>query len=148
MDDWVAHYRFDRHIRKEYAISFNTYDEGLQKLSDEMNRLKVKFAFTGWSGAFLKAPYGIPPLIMAYVESIPEIDNSTALFPVQPGQGGNVVLYKPQDEGVFQFSDENSSFPVVSIPQLYLDISRMPGRAKEQGEVLREKLLNYEDILK
>ena len=148
LDDWVAHYRFDRHVRKEYAISFNTYEEGLQKLSDELNRLKVKFAFTGWSGAFLKAPYGIPPLIMAYVGNIPDLHDSTVLFPVQPRQNGNVILYQPQDEGVFKFSEEANAFPVISAPQLYLDMSRMPGRAKEQAEALREKLLNYRDILK
>lgn len=147
LDDWLAHYRFDRHVRREFAISFNTYEEGLQKVSAELARLKVNFAFTGWSGSFLKAPYGIPPVIMAYVEEFPDLHGSSVLFPLAKGQDGNVVLYQPNDRGVLQFSDKNDAFPVVSAPQLYLDISRMPGRAKEQAEVIRERLLDFGDIL-
>ncbi len=146
LDDWLSHYRFDRHLRKEYAISFSTYEDGLRKLSGEMKRLKVKFVFTGWSGAFLKAPYGIPVLIMAYVEKFPDLRDSSVLFPLQKGQNGNVLLLEPHDEGVFQFIEKQNDNPVVSAPQLYLDMSRMPGREKEQAEAIREKLLNYGDM--
>ena len=83
---------------------------------------------------------------MAYVEKFPDLRDSSVLFPLQKGQNGNVLLLEPHDEGVFQFIEKQNDNPVVSAPQLYLDMSRMPGRAKEQAEAIREKLLNYGDM--
>ena len=152
LDDWLAHYRFDRHEKFEFAISFNSYQQGLEKLADELKKFAVEFSFTGWSAAYLKAPYGIPPKIMAYVKDFPEINNSSAFAPsllldLPKGQEGNVVLYRPQDNGVFHFSEKKNDLPLVSAPQLYLDLSRMPRRAKDQAEVIREKFLDFEDII-
>ncbi|MFZ2655972.1 MAG: type IV toxin-antitoxin system AbiEi family antitoxin [Victivallales bacterium] len=144
LNDWVAHYRFDRHKKNEFALNFNSYDEGLRKLSDELKRIGIKSALTGWSGAFILAPYGVPPKIMAYVQKVPATKDSPVLFPVE--RDGNVVLYLPHDEGVFQFNSNttgNEYCPVVSEAQLYLDLSKMPGRAKEQAEHFKEECLKW-----
>jgi hypothetical protein len=78
---------------------------------------------------------------MAYVNKIP--DELNAMFPVN--DGGNVILYLPQDEGVFQFTTDSEYGPVVSDAQLYVDLSKMPGRAEEQAVFLKEHNLNWEE---
>ena len=144
LTDWSRHYRFDRHLRNRYAISLVSYEQGLDKVHKELTRLGVKHAFTGWSGAFLVAPYGEAENIMAYVDEIPDNTDLQYLSPVD--RGGDVILLEPHDAGVFDFCDTvgTSGLPVVSSAQLYIDLAGMAGRAPEQAEELRRKLLQYE----
>lgn len=140
LDDWVAHYRFDRHRQRHYALSANTYDQGLEKLSTQLRAAAVRYAFTGWSAAHLLAPHAEPRVIMAYVEKLPEVVDS--LFPVE--KQGNVMLLLPQDAGVFQFlNEEADARPVVSDAQAYVDLCRMPGRAQEQADAFRHDRLDF-----
>ena len=139
LNDWAAHYRFDRHQRFTYAISANKYEEGLKKLGDELMTSVSRFAWTGWSGAYLRAPYTIPTHYMAYVTERPK--PMAGVFPVE--KQGNVTVYVPNDEGVFQFTSPSISGEIVSDAQLYIDLYRMPGRAKEQADALRHHCLDF-----
>jgi len=139
LDDWLAHYRFDRHRKYAYALTATTYEEGLSKLARQFESSGGPFAFTGWSGAQIRAPYATPSQYMAYVARPPE--NMTGIFPVE-GQG-NVSLLVPHEEGVFQYTTSTDQGPVVSDAQLYLDLCRMPGRAQEQADVLRHLKLDF-----
>lgn len=142
LDDWLAHYRFDRHHKRQFALAVNGYEQGLRKVAAALGVAGTIFAWTGWSGAFLRAPYGTTPTYMAYVKTMPDVGALKVIFPVE--QDGNVILCVPHDAGVFQFtSDAGRHGPVVSDAQLYLDLVKMPGRAKEQAEHLREKCLRY-----
>jgi transcriptional regulator with AbiEi antitoxin domain of type IV toxin-antitoxin system len=143
LEEWQTHYRFDRHQKRQYALSFNTYENGIERLDKELHELGITFAFTGWSGSHLRAPYGTSNQLMAYVNAFPEEHQQSGLFPVK--DIGNVILYLPQDEGVFQFKQELKGLPVVSDSQLYLDLKQMPGRASEQAEVLKDKYLKFEE---
>jgi len=140
LSDWAEHYRFDRHQQSRYAFNATTYEEGLDHLGKIFRALKLSYAFTGWSGALLRAPYGIPDKWMAFIERIPDAPEQHGLYPVD--QNENALLIVPQDIGVFQFSQEIKGLRVVSDPQLYIDLRKMPGRATEQAEVLRNKYLN------
>lgn len=140
LDDWLAHYRIDRHHRMRYAISARTYEEGLQKLHDVLQGAQIQFAWTGWSGGQIRAPFSIPSVYNAYVSAPP--GDRPGLFPAGQGEG-NVSLYIPQDEGVFQCTTDTAYGPVVSDEQLYLDLRRIPGRGKEQADAVRHRRLNY-----
>lgn len=139
LDDWAMHYRFDRHQQKKYAFNASNYDEGLRKLGNVFNDAKMKYAFTGWSAAHLRAPYGIAALWMAYIESDIPNPEEKSLYPVP--EGGNLILLQPQDDGVFQFGIQVSGLNIVSDAQLFVDLKKMPGRAAEQAEVVRQKYL-------
>jgi len=139
LDDWLAHYRFDRHRKLSYAMSSATYEEGMKKLQAQLASTTTKFAWTGWTGAFLRAPYTTATTFMAYVSEPPT--KMSGVFPVE--KQGNVVLYVPHDEGVFQFTTDTQHGQVVSDAQLYLDLARMPGRANEQAEALRHQRLDF-----
>lgn len=140
LDDWAEHYRWDRHQQLRYAFSAATYEEGLERLGAAFRGRGAAYAFTGWSGAFLRTPYGVPDKWMAFVERIPDMPADMGLFPVE--QGENVLLIVPQDIGVFHFAQEIKGLSVVSDPQLYVDLRKMPGRAAEQAAVLRNKYLD------
>ena len=143
LDDWRAAYRFDRHRAHAFAMSMASYEQGLGRLSDELLRCGVRFAFTGWSGAFLRAPYGTSDALMAYVDRVPAEQERRVLHPVQ--RQGNVTLLVPQDDGVFQFTEQSVHGEVVSDAQLFLDLSNMPGRAVEQADVVREQFLHFSE---
>lgn len=138
LDAWVRAYRFHAfQARQQYAVAMQDYHDGLKKLSAGLRELKIPFAFTGWSAAALRAPFTEPQSLMAYVVSLPE--KLAGFFPVD--QGGNVMLYVPNDTGRFQEGLESDGYPLVSDVQTYLDLKKMPGRADEQAEYLRDRLL-------
>ena len=139
LDDWAAHYRFDRHARSYWALAMNTYDQGLEKLGAALQAQGITYAHTGWSGAHLRSPHATPDTLMAYVDRMPE--TLAGVYPTE--KQGNVVLIVPQDEGVFQFTNPSDYGPVVSDAQLYIDLCRMPGRAREQADALRHERLNF-----
>jgi len=142
LTDWARSYRFDRHLRLRYAISMASYEQGLDKVKAEMDRLGLRCAFTGWSAAYLAAPFGEPENIMAYVSGRPDPRQLRFLHPVD--DGGDVVLLIPHDEGVFQFAVDLPGKPLlVSYAQLYVDLTRMSGRAPEQADVVRKKCLTF-----
>lgn len=137
--EWAAHYRFDRHKKREFSFSSAEYKQGLQALNSRFAESTVTYCFTGWSGAYLRAPYGINNVYMAYISGgIPE-----KIEGLYPSRNGNVNLYEPQDEGVFQFVRVVEGINIVSDVQLYLDLYRMPGRAEEQAQHLKDKLLAF-----
>ncbi|MFO7870121.1 MAG: type IV toxin-antitoxin system AbiEi family antitoxin [Kiritimatiellia bacterium] len=144
LDDWASRYRFDRHKRSRFAMSMGEYLQGLRKFQQEMRRQDIRFAFTGWSAAYLRSPYGVPDAIVAYVERLAAGMPFRALQPVE--SQGNVLLLLPQDEGVFQFVQEGEFGSMVADVQCYLDLLNLPGRAGEQAEVLREKRLGFSEV--
>lgn len=143
LDDWAARYRFDRHRRHRYAVSIASYEQGMRKIQNELKRNHVRFAWTGWSAAQLVAPYVRTEMFMAYVDLAHQDPVFRAMQPVE--DGGNVLLLEPHDEGVFQFDDSSSIFgSLVCLPQLYIDLRNMSGRAAEQADAVREKKLRFE----
>lgn len=139
LDDWQAHYRMDRHKKLQYAISAKNYEDGLNKLSQSFNDAAITFAFTGWSGAYIRAPYGSSNTYMAYIENEDALKRIKGIYPVE--SNGNVQILIPQDSGTLQYSTHNNGLTVVSDVQLYLDLSRMPGRANDQADHLRNELI-------
>jgi len=143
LDDWAAAYRFDRHRRSRFGLAMGEYLQGLRKFRQEMQRQSIRFALTGWSAAYLNAPYGIPDSIVAYVDRLTGDIPFRALHPVE--SKGNVLLLLPNDEGVFQFTQPGEFGESVADVQAYLDLRSLPGRAAEQADVLREKRLAFEE---
>jgi hypothetical protein len=139
LNDWVAHYRFDRHRKMSFAMSAGNYEAGVDKLGKALTASVTRFVWTGWTGAHLRAPYSTPTTYMAYVSETPKVMDG--VFPVE--NGGNVVLCMPHDAGVFQFATHSRAGEIASDAQLYLDLIRMPGRAKEMAEALRYQCLDF-----
>ncbi len=138
LDAWAKVYRFHAfQVRQQYAVAMKDYHDGLKKLAAGLKELKIPFAFTGWSAAALRAPFTEPQSLMAYVGNLPE--KLAGFFPVD--QGGNVMLYVPNDTGRLQEGFESDGYPLVCDVQAYLDLKKMPGRADDQAEYLRDRFL-------
>ncbi len=144
LDDWAAAYRFDRHKRAHFAISSSEYSQGLQKFQQDMQNQNIRFAFTGWSAAYLRSPYGVPSSIVAYVDRLTPDMHFRSIHPVE--SKGNVMLLLPHDEGVFQFAQPGEFGECVADVQCYLDLKGLPGRASDQADVMREKRLAFEEV--
>lgn len=141
LNDWSAVYRFARYIKRQmFAMHFSSYDDGLRKLNRILTDRKIKFAYMGPSGAYLREPYMEQNTLTAYVQEIPE--ECMDLFPVE--SGGNVILYIPQSERFFIGEQKVKDYPVVSDVQLYLDLKKMPGRNEDQAEYLRQNKMIWE----
>ena len=142
LDNWNSVYRFDRYKERVlFAFSMKDFKDGMRKLAARFDSMKIGYAYTGWSGAALRAPYMEPPFIMVYTERMPE--KIPGLYPVE--KDGNVQIFVPSDIGVFQFTKNIEKMKVVSDAQLYLDLIKMPGRAFDQAEYLRGQLMNWSD---
>jgi len=55
---------------------------------------------------------------------------------------GRVVAVR-SDEGVGEFGRELEGLPLVSLPQLYVDLYRERGRGREAAEHVRREALAY-----
>lgn len=141
LNDWLESYRYDRHKVQAYMIESKNYEQGLDKVAKSLKKSCVRFAFTGQSGAYIRANLNATDKYAAYVNEFPE--DTDGLVRVQ--SGGNVRLYVPQDEGVFQFATDSGKYgQVVSDAQLYLDLRKMPGKDIRQSDDFRNVKLKFE----
>lgn len=137
LDSWEHAYEYSRFIKSEqYAVAGKDYLQCVEKTSAILKKHNLTCAFTGWTAAAFRAPYMEPPLVMAYVNELPE---DIELIPVETG--GNVRLFVPADMGRLQQLQFVDNLPLVSDVQAYLDLRKMPGRAVEQADHLRDQLL-------
>jgi len=101
-----------------------------------------RYAFTLHSGAALVAPNVRLPAIHCYLEGNPgPIARALGL---RPGDAeGNVYLMTPYDDGVFHAPIAKGGVPVVSLPQLYVDLYHYERRGREQAAYLRREAMGY-----
>ncbi len=76
--------------------------------------------------------------VEAYVETVEDVP--AHLLPVP--KGGNLVLFQSEDEGVFDATWTKDGLRLVSEPQLYVDLFRRGGAAREAAGVLLRSLLH------
>jgi hypothetical protein len=100
----------------------------------------VEYALTGFSGARLSSPRVRYNRATIYVRSrIDSVATNTRLKPVD--SGGNVILLKPFDDGVFAGAETRYGLRTVSPAQLYADLRSIAGRGDEAAEEILEREL-------
>ncbi|MEA2026411.1 MAG: helix-turn-helix domain-containing protein [Chloroflexota bacterium] len=99
----------------------------------------ARYALTGEAAAEFVSPYVRYTAVEVYVDDFSHWDEALGLTRV--GRGGNVRLIRPMDQGVFDGSGPKlSSQPrIVSLPQLFVDLSRAGGAAQEAATFLLEQ---------
>lgn len=136
---WAETYSYRKSgVGEYYTMAGNNDSEAA--IAEWCEEKGVRYALTGFSGARLSSPKVRYNRSTIYVESrLEELVAKTELKPVETG--GNVLLLKPYDEGVFQASRVLYRSRVVSSVQLYLDLRSMAGRGEEAAaEVLFREL--------
>lgn len=103
-----------------------------------------RYAMTSFAGASLVAPFvrGVGAVAWYVEPGTPEA--WVAALDLRPVEAGpNVLLMAAGDPGVFYRTQTIGGIAVVSNVQLYLDLWRDAGRAREQAEFLRAERLRY-----
>ena len=139
LKEWVANYRAERNTAHDY-YSPKPIPQTEADLAEASRRIKVKLAFTGFSGAARFAPAVRYQRATAYaLGDIPALGDRLGLKPVS--SGANVTLLAPYDEGVFCGEKEIERAPIVSPVQLYLDLTKTKGRGEEAAAAILEEVI-------
>ncbi len=99
----------------------------------------ARYALTGEAAAEFVSPFTRYTAVDVYVDEFSYWDEALGLTRV--GKGGNVRLVRPTDQGVFDGSGSKmpSQPRIVSLPQLFVDLSRAGGAAQEAATFLLEQ---------
>jgi hypothetical protein len=139
LTEWAKNYRIERSTAGEY-YSLKSLPEAEAQLTEASRQLKMRLAFSGFSGAVRFAPAVRYQRATAYVGGeIAALTDRVGLKPVS--SGANVALIEPYDEGVFYGSKEVERAPVVSPVQIYLDLTQTKGRGEEAASAILEEVI-------
>lgn len=95
------------------------------------------YAITAETAAERIAPFARFSRVEMYVDDVEGWDRALGLTAVP--RGGNLVLIKAVDSGVFDGSFERDGVLLTSRPQLYVDLVRRGGAAAEAATIMRER---------
>lgn len=96
------------------------------------------YALTAEAGADRVAPFARYSRAELYVRDLDEWKRYLKLTPVPVG--GNVVLIKSNDPGVFDGSSIRDGLVVVSVPQLYVDLVRRESVGSTAAAFMRQRV--------
>jgi hypothetical protein len=139
LSEWQENYSFRRNKIHDF---YSLRDPGQIEadLVDSCNRKKVKYAFTGFSGAARLAPSVRYQRAMAYLEDLDQ-EMLTQLALKKVSSGANLSIFLPYDEGIFYGTREINGARVVSSVQVYLDVRNFRGRGEEAAQMLLEEVI-------
>lgn len=96
-----------------------------------------RYALTAEAAADRLASFARYNRVELYCDDVTAWDRELSLVPVP--RGGNLILIRPIDGGVFDGSFSSDGLTLVSRPQLYVDLKRRGGAAAEGATFLRER---------
>jgi len=138
LDAWAKEDHFSRRTTTyRYSAFGGAPLDHAAKLNDLFKTCGVPFAFTQWIAGWLRHPYTEPVIVSAYLPKAPDEAalEKTGLRAVE--EGGKIWLHVPDDEGVFRETQFAQGYPLVSDPQIYLDLLGTGLRGPDQAEALR-----------
>jgi len=138
---WRDAYRFDRHQRRNYF----TLAQG-QRLQERLKALESTTsghsAYAAFSAAEFEAPHVRQAKTWLFVGAEFEDQFCEAVEAKPVDSGENVVVFLPEDEGVFYLQHRASGcLPATNPVQTYVDLCKCGGRGEEAAEALLEQNL-------
>lgn len=142
LNAWASSWSMDKNATTSY-FSFERTPEALMKrVVSVSKRKKLSYAFTLMAGASFVAPFVRFQDVWLYFDG--EEDAWTEALDLKPVDGGgNIVLVRPYDQGVFTGLQVVEGVNVVSNVQLYVDLYNYPARGREQAGFLRERRMGF-----
>ncbi len=135
LDAWARHDAWSRRVTvHEYAMLLPK-----EKAAYELTAAfgPARLAFTQWFAAELRHPYTDYGVISAYVKELPSDDILKTLSARTVPTGGRLLLIRPNDEGVFQFTQTVQGLTLASDAQIYLDLLQVGQRGPDAAHALR-----------
>lgn len=130
---------------RRYFVSSNNTEDLIDQLAELCRKNQVQYALTEEAAA---------QTYSAHLTHISQVScrmrsgsaaNSViaALRARIVSEGSNLNVMETRDEGDFLFTKSKHEICLASPVQVYLDLLRRPGRAKEQAEHLREEIIGF-----
>ncbi len=117
-------------------------DELSIRLGKMCEQQVVEYALSGLSAAWRQAPMVKPSRTTAYVEGdLSRVAAALELKAVPSGGGGNVVLLRPRDRGVFYQAAAVGDCVVTCPVQTFLDCMLAGGRGEEAAAAVMDQKL-------
>ncbi len=139
LTEWSQTYDFRKNATKDF-YSLKSIPEIEAEISDVCDRNKIRYAFTGFSGAARFTPAVRYQRVTAFIDA--PADQWTELFELKEvGSGANVTLLTPYDEGVYYDVSTQECGRIVSPVQLYLDLIGFKGRGEEAAHAMLEEVI-------
>ena len=136
LDEWARRDVWSRRVVvHQYSILVPSLEPAARQLLTALG--STRLAFTQWFAAQHRHPYAETPVLSAYVESLPSTDMLKTLNAREVPSGGRLWLIRPQDNGVFQFTQTVEGLPLVSDAQIYLDLLQTGLRGPDAADALR-----------
>lgn len=141
LDAWAMTRRFgDGDTLQSYTLVGDPASVEMQFVQ-VARKLNASYALTLMSGAARRAPFVRHPTVHAYLEGDPSL-LVRELRGIQVSEGGNLILARPYDEGIFYGVQEIDGVRIVSDVQLYVDLFNSGNRGREQADFILDKCLN------
>jgi hypothetical protein len=134
LDAWAAAPSPDVNVSERVATVGGP--EALVRMIRE-SAVPTPYAITAEAAAERLAPFARFSRVELYVNDVSGWDEKLGLTVIP--RGGNLVLIKPVDRGLFDGSFQRDGVVLVSRPQLYVDLVRRGGAAAEAAAFLRER---------
>lgn len=136
LDAWE---RGDNFPKRVTLKQYSTLEPNLRTIARLLlDRTHGELAFTQWFAASLRHPYTDIPIVSAYRRNFPTDEELRALNYREVGDGGNIWILIPRDEGLFRSLQQVEGLPLVGDAQIYLDLIHAGLRGPEQAKALRE----------
>lgn len=139
LKEWAANYRPSRNSQIDF-YSLKAIPQTEAELVEAGRKLKIRIAFTGFSGAARLAPTVRYQRITAYAAGDAEA-LAVRLNLKRVTSGANLTLIAPYDAGVFYGSSDVDGAPIVSPVQLWLDLKQTKGRGEEAAAAILEEVI-------
>ncbi len=139
INQWSENYNYKINTLAEY-YSMDDVNTIEKKMIDYFNSKQIKYALSLTSGASLTAPFLRYKRVFSYLSG--NFDKvAQDLDYKKVDTGGNIVLMRPYDEGIYYGLQKVSEADVVSDVQLYLDLKHFGERGMEASEFIMENRL-------
>jgi hypothetical protein len=139
INQWSENYTYKINILAEY-YSMDDVNTIEKKMIDYFNSNQIKYALSLTSGASLTTPFLRYKRVFSYLCS--NFDKvAQDLDYKMVNSGGNIVLMRPYDEGVYYGLQKVRGACIVSDVQLYLDLKHFGERGIEASEFIMENRL-------
>lgn len=137
--EWAKNYDYRKNeVRQFFSLMSVRYIE--KTFAAYCNKKKIKYALTGYSGAARTTSAGKYSQAMIYAADMPrEAFAELSLKAVK--SGGNLLLFTPYDDGVFNGTSSIENIKVASDIQQYLDLQSFRGRSERTTELLYSKIV-------
>lgn len=137
--EWAKNYDYRKNrVQEFFSLMSVMYIE--KAFAAYCNKKKVKYALTGFSGAARISSAIRYDTAMIYAADMPrEAFSELSLKEVR--NGGNLILFTPYDDGVFNGASSVEDIRITSDIQQYLDLQSYRGRGEKMAEILYKRIV-------